>query len=472
MERKLRAGTAKVDITPAVGTELCGHFRSNLKSVGIHSNLDAKALLLESGEDIVVLVACDLLGVTSTFVASTRKRILELTGIDGKNVMISCTHTHSGPGSMPLRVVGKSDEAYQNQLEKKIAGAVYLASRNMKEASLGLGVGSEDLAASRRIKWPDGSIRFDWLDPKIPPKDPIDKELNVVTVKDMDGKTMAVVINFACHPVTMGGEAFNLISSDFPGVATGLTEKVKGDETLAMFFNGAYADTHPRKDLVPGYDYYSQIKGDELTTTLGNILGAAALKISESALTRSQVEIRVCSETVRVPLEKLPSEKDLKDRIPRDRERLEDLMKAEAPRHEWWWLKQGLDWSEYLLELYANRKKLETYEDLEIQAIKVGDTYIVGLPGEVFSHIGLEIKSRAHKLGLDKVLVFALANGNPGYIPAEHDYAIASVGRRGYELEGSYMLYGRPLVGPGTAHTMIETAVRLIKESVQSTDVN
>jgi len=100
---RLRVGVAKVNITPAVGTELCGHFRSNLKSTGVHSNLYAKAMLLDDGENKAALVACDLLGVASTLVASTRERITELTGIEGRNVMISCTHTHSGPGSMPYR---------------------------------------------------------------------------------------------------------------------------------------------------------------------------------------------------------------------------------------------------------------------------------------------------------------------------------------------------------------------------------
>lgn len=464
----LKCGLAKVDITPAIGTELCGHFRADLKSTGIHSNLYAKALVLDDGEKEVVLVSCDLLGVTSTLAASARKRIEEMTGVKSGNVMISCTHTHSGPGSMPLRVVGKSDEAYQDQLVKKIAGAVYLASKDVKEACMGLGVGIEELAASRRVKWPDGSIRFDWLDPNVPPKEPIDKELKVITIRDKCRKTLGVVINFACHPVTIGGKAFNLISSDFPGVATSLIEKVKGDGTIAMFFNGAYADTHPRKDLVPGYNYYSQIDGDELTMTLGTILGAAALKISERTLTHSDVSIDVLSEVVKAPLEKLPTEEELREKIPKEKQRLEELMKAAAPSHELFWLKQNLDWYDYLLKLYSQGKRFETYEDLEIQVIRIGDIYIVGIPGEVFSRIGLEIKKRAKDdIGVDKILVFALTNGNPGYIPAEEDYTIAPVGKRGYELEGSYMLYGRPLVGPGTATSIIETAIKLISKLKQ-----
>ena len=458
----MKCGVAKVDITPAVGTELCGHFRSDLKSIGIHSNLYVKALLLDNGGNRVVLVSCDLLGVASTLVASARRRIEEMTGIECGNVMVSCTHTHSGPGSMPCRVIGRSDEAYQDQLVKKIAGAVYLALGNMREASIGLGVGFEDLAASRRVKWPDGSIRFDWLDPNTPPKEQIDKELKVLTVRGMRRETIAVAINFACHPVTIGGRAFNLISSDFPGVVTDLIEKVKGGGTVALFFNGAYADTHPRKGLIPGYNYYTPIEGDELTTTLGTILGAAALRISETTHTCSDVSIDVCSEVVKVPLEKVSSEEELENMIPEEEQRLEELMKAGAPSHEWWWLKQRLDWHHYVLDLYRQGKRFEERENLEIQVVRIGDMYVVGIPGEVFSRIGLEIKRRAHEIGLDKVLVFALTNGNPGYIPAEEDYTIAPVGKRGYELEGSYMLYGRPLVSPGTATTIIETAVKLI----------
>lgn len=458
----MKASSARVNITPAVGTELCGHFRSDLRSNGIQSELYAKVLVLEDNENRIVLVACDLLGVTSSFVSSTREKITSLTGIDGRDVMIACTHTHSGPGSIFLRVIGKSDEAYQDQLGKKIAGAVYLALQNMEEVSIGLGVTKEELAASRRVRWPDGSIRFDWLDPNTVPDEIIDKELGVLTARYADGRTMAVLINFACHPVTMGGSVFNLISPDFPGVATTLIEKVKGDGSIALFFNGAYADTHPRNDLVPRYDPHSSVKGDELTKTLGTILGAAALKLSEITATSSQAPIRALSKTVRVPLERTPSEEEIRNRIPIDRKRLEELKRA-GDGNESWWLEIKLGWYEYLLELYGKGVSFETHEDMEIQAMRIGDIYLVGLPGEVFSHIGLEIKRRAHEIGLDKILVIALANGDPGYIPAEDDYVIAPVGKRGYELEGSYMLYGRPLVGPGTATLMIRAALDLLR---------
>ena len=459
MEDGLTAGAAKVDITPAVGTELCGHYVPDRRSVGIHSNLYAKTLVFDDGKNVAALVACDLAGITSKIATSTRARITELTGIDGKNVMISCTHTHSGPGSMPWLMVGKSDESYQNQLEKKIAGAVYLATRSMKKVSIGLGVGSMNISASRRVKWPDGTIRYDWLDPNVPPIEPFDNELCVLTLREMNRKAFGVVVNAACHTATMAGEVLNLISSDFPGVATTLIERAKGEGAIAMFFNGAYGDTHPRKDLIPGYNYYSDIKGDELTTTLGTILGASALKISETTPAYSDVSVQVLSGIIKAPLERLPPKEDLQDGAKLD-QMLDQVMIPQRSRIPW--RKIMSDWYEHLLELYENGTHFEAYEDLEVQVIRLGDTYIVGLPGEVFSQIGLEIKAQARKLGLGKVLVFALSNGNPGYIPAEDDYSVAPIGKRGYELERSYMFYGRPLVGKGTSRLMIEAAIRLI----------
>lgn len=450
MERILRAGVAKVDITPAVGTELCGHFRSDLRSTGIHSNLYAKALVLESSEEDAVLVTCDLIGVTSTLVASTRERIEKLTGINGKDVMISCTHTHSGPGSMPMRVVGKSDEAYQDQLEKKIAGAVHMASRHMREVGIGFGLGNADLTVNRRVKWPNGSVRFDSFDPNIRPG-PVDRDLGMITIKDLEGKTIAVVINYACHPVTMHGEASSLISSDYPGVATSLIEKVRGNETVAMFCNGPCGNINPYVRIIPGYKSFKDAKGDELTRTIGTMLGASALMTHETTKTSSQITIQTGSKTIRAPLRNLPTEEEIGKDMPELRRRPEDS-----------WAKRKLDWYEYLLESYRKGKRWETHKDLEIQVLRFGDTNMVGLPGEVFCQIGLEIKRRARALELDRVLVVELANGNPGYIPAEEAYTVAPPGKRGYELEGSYMLYGRPQVAPGTATMIIEAALELI----------
>lgn len=454
----LKIGVASSDITPAVGTKLYGHFRSDLRSTGIYSNLYAKALVLDDGSEKAVMVVCDLCAVSADFVASARERIERLTGINGKNVMISCTHTHSGPGSMFVRVVGKIDEAYLDQLSKKVAGTIYLASQNAKEASIGLGVGIEQLAASRRVRWPDGSIRFDWLDPHVRPKEPIDDELKVLTARDGDGKAIAVVVNYACHPTTMSGNSFNLISSDFPGVATSVIEKVEGDRTMALFFNGAFGDTQPRNDLVPGCGHDTEVKGDEITRTLGTLLGAAALRLSKVTSTNPGASIQVRSEKIRAPLEKVPIEGEIEGIMQAEHQRL--LLSDAGER---FWLKIKLDWYDYLLEQYGIGRKFNSHEDLEVQAMRIGDIYLVGLPGEVFSHIGLEIKRRARELGMDKVLVVALANGCPGYVPSEEDYTIAPLGKRGYELEGSYMLDGRPLVATGTSTLMIEAAVRLIE---------
>jgi neutral ceramidase len=478
MESKLRAGAAKVDITPTVGTELCGHFRPDLRSTGIHSGLFSKALVIDDGVSTAAIVSCDLIGVTSTLVASTRQRISNLTGIDSRNIMVSCTHTHSGPGSMPLRVIGRDDETYQKHLMERLPESVRLASRKMEEASIGIGSGIAELAASRRVRWPDGTVRFDWMDPNARPENPIDQELNVLTVRGADGKTTCVVINFACHPTTIYGQAWNLISSDFPGVATAFVEKeVMDDRGVCLFLNGAYGDTHPRKDLVSGYNDGSEIRGDELTAKFGTVLGSAAVRISETTQCDSKATVQVSSKSIRVPLERAPSEDELKSTIPKDRAKLQELARGLSPKQEWWsshahldwlWLKTRIDWHEHVLELYRKGQKFGANEDLEIQVMKLGKTHLVGIPGEVFSGIGISIKNGARALGVNRVLVVALANGNVGYIPTEEDYDIAPIGKRGYELEGSYMLYGHPLVGSKTGNMVVESTLETIRSMSSS----
>ena len=89
--------------------------------------------------------------------------------------------------------------------------------------------------------------------------------------------------------------------------------------------------------------------------------------------------------------------------------------------------------------------------------------YLVGIAGEVFSQIGIAIKNGARALGLNRTLVVALANGNVGYIPTEEDYNVAPIGKRGYELEGSYMLYGHPLVGSKTGNLVVQSALETIR---------
>lgn len=95
----LHAGAARVCITPPLGTELQGHFNAR-QANNIHDDLWAQAIVLDNGEERVAFVVCDLIAVTATITAPAKELVAERCGIPPQNLLISATHTHTGPVTM------------------------------------------------------------------------------------------------------------------------------------------------------------------------------------------------------------------------------------------------------------------------------------------------------------------------------------------------------------------------------------
>jgi len=100
MKMQLRAGAAKVNITPPVGIPLSGYTARKDVSQGIHDELYAKALVLDNGERILAIITTGLLGFYEDFVDKIRGLIKERTGIDKDDILVSATHTHSAPDTI------------------------------------------------------------------------------------------------------------------------------------------------------------------------------------------------------------------------------------------------------------------------------------------------------------------------------------------------------------------------------------
>jgi neutral ceramidase len=93
---ELRAGAAAVRITPDQPTPLAGYYNTRL-ATNTHDELHAKAIVLEQAGVKAALVVCDLLSLPRTVITQTREIIARTTGVPAANVMISATHTHTGP---------------------------------------------------------------------------------------------------------------------------------------------------------------------------------------------------------------------------------------------------------------------------------------------------------------------------------------------------------------------------------------
>jgi neutral ceramidase len=246
----LRAGVARATITPPLGSPLVG-FSDRGDSTGCHDELTATALVLESGLLRVALVACDLLYIRGA--AELKRAISAATGIPAERVLLTASHTHYGPAldgeqesAAALVPDGKRPlvAAYRQNLIHSLTGVVAAACQRLADARIGWAEGSSLIGINRRERLADGSIVLGNN-----PDGPCDRRVLVTRIDRADGSPLAVLLNTACHGVSLGSECTD-ISADFPGVARELIERETG--ATCLFLQGAAGNINP---TLMGWDW-------------------------------------------------------------------------------------------------------------------------------------------------------------------------------------------------------------------------
>jgi neutral ceramidase len=215
---ELRAGTAKVSITP-----------DDLK-MPVHDKVYARSLVLDVDGERVAFVSVDLGSFTSEkLVAACKDRF----GIS--HLVISSSHTHSGPG-----------RNYAAFFEERLIQVMEVAVSNMFPARISAGHRSfPQLGFNRLVAREDGHARESWFaddhytseNPERIPFGPVDPEVGVIKIEDTQGQARAIVMNYACHAdVVCQNYA---ISADFPGAATRKVEEAFGSNLNCLFVQGA-----------------------------------------------------------------------------------------------------------------------------------------------------------------------------------------------------------------------------------------
>jgi len=185
----IRAGSAKVNITPPVGVWLSGYGARDKPSDDIQDDLYARALVVDDGTNTVALVAVDLLWVPLHMTRDVRDLVRAKTGIPNRNVMICASHTHFGPKIYCETKLGPDvednsvDDAYVQTLTKKIADAVFLAHEDLRAARLGAKCTElTEVTFHRRPRSADGSVTTTF---SLPPEILVTRQI----VCDADGTT-------------------------------------------------------------------------------------------------------------------------------------------------------------------------------------------------------------------------------------------------------------------------------------------
>jgi hypothetical protein len=225
-----RAGAAEVDITPPAGIPMWGYgARHDMLSEGALDPLMAGAIVVEAGGEKLALVGIDIgRGPTREMMRSIRKEIAEKAGI--RHVLITGSHTHHGPvielTDEPGLGKGRFDAAvaYTKTLPRLLVEAILSADKALRPARIGVASTSVNLNRNRQSK----------REPKA-----TDPMLAVVRFDDADGKPIAVLVNFAAHPVMTDPKILKY-SADYPGF---LKKKVASSlPAPCVFMQGAAGD--------------------------------------------------------------------------------------------------------------------------------------------------------------------------------------------------------------------------------------
>ncbi len=226
------AGVSRVDVTPPAGLVMGGYGERKLPANSTHDPLYVTALVLESNETSVAILTVDH---RYAFSARVESEVRRRFGI--RHVLIASSHTHSGPVDVTTR------------LEDGLIKAAGDAHANRFEAKLAAGMGGVYLGHNRRFVKPDGTVEMRWRNAQRVPTDPVDSAVTVLRIDDANGKTRAVLVNYACHPTILGPD--NLAySADYIGGMRAQLEK-EFPQALALFALGAAGDINPYRDKEP-----------------------------------------------------------------------------------------------------------------------------------------------------------------------------------------------------------------------------
>lgn len=411
----LQAGTGVSTITPPLGASLSGSFEDrSIKTV--HDDLHVRAIVLDDGSVRVALVLCDIICILGETVAEAWDLIAARSGIPASHVMISCTHTHTGPATAPL-LAGDPNPGYLAWLAVRIADAVAIAVANLAPANIVSGVTDvEHVCFNRRFHMRDGTVVFN---PGIQNPDivsvagPTDPEVTALLVCRPDGDPIALWANLSLHYV--GTDDANAVSSDYFGEFAGFVSRALGESCVGMLTNGTSGNInnidvsgatsgHPpgvRSRQVAGSVAGAAIAATHMAPATGDItLDARIIPFAVSRRT-------VTGEDIALAQSILAADGDPASEVSLG---FSFVTGQAIPSH------QIRTYAMEVLEL----AKMPESRPTELQLIRIGDLSLVGLPGEVFVEFGLQIKE---SISPGTAAVVSLANDYVGYLPTLDGFA-------------------------------------------------
>ncbi len=392
----MEAGSGKFVITPPVGSSLCGYFQDR-RSVDVRDDLYASCVVFDDGENIFVIVSCDLIYISENIAEKIKEILWKENKIKKENVLIHATHTHTGPVLDKGSIYTKGfyiERSYLDVLPFYIASSVKIALNRRQKVKIAVGKSKVDgISFNRRYFMKDGQVitnPFNQIENIVKPAGPVDNTLIFLKITDKKGKLKGLIVNFALHPDTLGD---NLISSDWPGFLRDELRKEFGD-IFIIVLNGPSGDINH----INPFDYKTRSE---------NIGKKIAGKIKEKIKEKINCKER---DVKNINPFYIPLKFNYRKVTEEEYKEAEKILEKEKRNSLKYMIASGI------VGIYKEKRKNKNIK-VSINGLKIGkDTIIVGLPGEIFAEIGIKIKKLS---GLKNTIIAQNSNYKTGYIPTE-----------------------------------------------------
>jgi len=398
----LRAGLAKIDITPGQPVKLAGYESRKDFSQGVHDPLGARALALEHDGRHLVLVSIDSLGFYNNTAEPLRNAVLEQCHLEPSELFLCAIHTHSAP-TLGLDA-GKSSPAnvdYTKALQGKLVELVSKAVEGLESMQLSVALGSSPVGVNRREVVAEAAGkskivlgRNPWV--------MTDREVQVLRViRPGQEKLAGVLFDYATHSTSLGAKNY-LISGDIHGLAEQFLENYCENNVVALGFAGASGNIDPWVRVLP--EFRTKNGWIPEPVLMGTMLGEEVARVLEGPQNSiTNIGLKTTIRTIALP------GKENSDGA--------NATHPTAP--------------------------------FNVTVGRVGDIAFVGWGGEVFNEVGKAVKSASP---FRYTFILTHCNGAAGYVPIRSSYP-----EGGYEVQSSRF-------GAGADEVLAEETLKMLKE--------
>lgn len=388
----LKVGVATTDITPVGPMWLAGFAARKEPTKGdVYKELTASCLVIDNGMTRLGLMAIDSLGIGEAQLKDIRDAA-QAVGIPPTNMMVNCSHTHCAPG------LSDRNATYLPLFKERTCSLLGAAVGNLQPARLDFTVGTCTMGVNRRQFNAEG--KYVGMRPE--PRKPIDPDVPVLRALSSDGRVLAVVFGYSCHPTTMG--AVMEAGPDYPGFARDwVVAAYPGAQ--AIFLQGCGGDVKPRACRPDGRFGFVLLDAVQTAAAVGYELGRAVITaVCVPPPPLNGAVLGAMSQMVDLPTRQDPTKSISK----------------------------------------------------EVQTLRIGNLYLVGLNDEILTGIGLRIKrelATAKWFAGNHAWVNGYTNARQtgSYVPPADVFP-----EGGYEVQSSR-------VGPGAEEILVRTAIEQVR---------